>query len=280
MKKTIKHILILAIFCISLSLSAFNDGFVFGMKAHFSGSATEPHISKEELAKMGSTSFTGNVGFIIQGGMDFTYIFDSKKYFNMESNDIFGGLGFGGYIEIGQGYIGQVSGAPAPINKVFVNVFFTPVVHFGTTLKTYLLSNRFVLGLGLGGRMIADPTPMFEQYSADDRDEKDKDVHSKVDTLIVTSDMMKKMNPFAFQMKGSLEYIQPVLDRLEFVLGGFMAYNIYKPGYVSMPPELEKMAKDGVGFDAKNTKLNSFYLNSFDFGVTLGINFKVTPWKS
>ncbi len=250
-------------------LFAFDEGLVLGMKARFAGSATDPHISSEELAMMKALYLKGNVGFIIHGGVDLTYIFNSEKYFGFEDNKIFGGLGAGGYLQIGQGFSGQVSGSDA--GDVFVNVFFTPVVHFGASLKTYLLSNRLVIGFDLGTRLIADPTPMYDMYTS-----VPDDIPSEVGTIIVTQDMMEKMNPWGVEASASIEYIQPVFNTTELVLGGFISYCIYKPGYISMPPSLKKAA-ESQNFYPEKTPLDTFFLNSLDFGVTLGFNFKVNP---
>ncbi len=265
-----KYYLTMFLVFLNIPVFAFDDGFVLGLKAHFSGAATRPHISEGDLEVMGATYMDGNVGFIIQGGADLTYIFDSQEYFGFQDNKIFGGLGWGAYLEIGQGYSGQVSGSEG-VGDVFMNVFFTPVVHLGTTLKTYLLSNRLVLGFGIGGRLIADPTPTYDMYSS-----VPKVIPSDVGTIIVTDEMVKKMNPWGAELRFSLEYIQPVLDTMELVLGAYTSYCIYKPGYISMPEKLKTEAKKN-GFDADNTKLDSFFLNSFDFGVSIGLNFKVNP---
>ncbi len=256
----------------STILFAFDNGFVLGLKANFSGSITDPHISKEDTKTMGADYLKGGVGFIVTGELDLTYIFDAKKYFNRADIKKFGGLGLGFYIGVGQGFSGQESGIPEA--SVFVNVYFTPVIHFGTSLKTYLASNRFILGCSLGGRLIADPTPTYDMYNSNPDLLKDID---GTGTMIVTKDMMKKMNPLGFTFKGFMEYVQPVMSTTELVLGAYTSYCVYKPGYVSMPEALAKTAKESVGFDANNTKLKSFFLNSFDFGLTLGINFKVNP---
>lgn len=270
MKKIKLNILLAVLFLSSLPVFAFDDGFVLGMKVLFSGSATRPHISNADLKTMGADFLKGNVGFITSGEFDLTYIFDAKKYFNLTDTKSFGGLGFQTFIGIGQGFSGQISGM-GPIS-VFVNVYYTPVVTCGFGLKGYFLSNRMVVSLGLGTRIIADPTPNYDMYNSDPATLKGVD---GVGTMIVTKDMMKKMNAFGFLTKFNIEYVQPILNTTEMVLGAFCSYCVYKPKYVAMPPALEDAAK-ATNFDAKNTPLKSFYLNSLDFGVSLGFNFKVS----
>ncbi len=263
-------LLLAAFFLINTSLFAFDEGFVLGLKSHFLGSATDPYVNESDMALMGASYMEGNVGFIIQGGMDVSYIFDSKRYFGLKGTTVFGGLGLGGYIEIGEGYSGQVSGKEG-VGDVYVNVFFTPVVHLGTTLKAYFLSNKLVIGLGVGARLIADATPMYDMYSS-----VPTVIPSEVGTIIVTEKMRQQMNPWGGEIKISMEYIQPVLDTTEFVIGGYVSYCFYKPGYISMPPSLAAAAAlQNPPFYPEDQKLDSFFLNNSDFGVTLGINFKM-----
>lgn len=262
------------ILCLSsLPIFAFDEGFVLGMKVLFSGSATRPHINDADLEEMGASFLKGSVGFITSGEFDLTYIFGAKKYFNLTDIKKFGGLGFQTFLGIGQGFSGQVSGMDDI--SVFVNVYYTPVVTCGLGLKGYFLSNRMVVSLGLGTRIIADPTPNYDMYNSAPNDPHLQDVDG-VGTMIVTKDMMQKMNAFGFLTKVNIEYVQPILNTTEMVLGAFCSYCIYTPKYIAMPPALEEAAKV-QDFDAKNTPLKSFYLNSLDFGVSLGFNFKVNP---
>ena len=59
-----------------------------------------------------------------------------------------------------------------------------------------------------------------------------------------------------------------------------MSYTIYKPGYVALPKKIAKAAVENgklkkINVDFENHKLKSFYMNNFDFGVSLGLSFTV-----
>ncbi len=274
---------------LSLSVFAFEDGFTLGLKANFSGSYTDPHINKEDKAYLGAQFMKGMLGFVMNGDLELTYIFDSKKYFKYENNNIFGGLGLGFNFGIGQGGSGQISGQHDDgLDKdieVYCRVFMTPVLNFGTSLKTYLLKNRLVLGFTIGGKMPLDPHPTYELYSNLSTDElkallsasgNHVDFRGDVGTLIVPAEMMKKINPLGCVLKGSIEYNQPMIDTMQVIFGAYIQYHIYKPGYVTMPKKVEEAAKfknPEVNFSEHPIK--SFYMNSIDFGVNLGLLFKV-----
>lgn len=265
MKRLFSFILFLYL---SFSLSAFDSGVILGLKAFFSGSKTSPHISSSDLSKMGASFLNGNVGFVMSGELDITYVFDSKNYFKMQNNNIFGGLGLQFFVGVGQGFSGQVSGMDKM--SVFVNVYYKPVATFGVGLKGYFLYNRLILGLSLGSRVIADPKPSYDMYNNAGLKEMDG-----FGTMIVTDEMVKKMNAFGFLSKLNIEYIQPILETTELTLGAYISYIVYKPKYVTMPAVLADAAKQATGFDAMSTPMKSFYLNSLDFGISLGLNFKV-----
>ena len=108
------------------------------------------------------------------------------------------------------------------------------------------------------------------------------DFSNETGTLLITDDQIKKINPVGFIMKGYIEYNQPFLDNMEIVLGIFLSYAVYRPKYVTMPQKLITAAhanakrKDPHSkLNLLNTPINSLYLNSLDFGVTLGLTFKV-----
>lgn len=264
------------LFLFLFSLNAFDSGLVLGLRAYFSGSKTDPHISQTDLDKMGASFLLGNVGFVMSGEFDLCYIFDGKKYFSLDSSKIFGGLGLQFFLGVGQGFSGQISGmvSGADAVRVFVNVYYTPVVTAGVGLKSYLLSNRLILDVALGTRVIADPTPSYDMYNDDPQTLPTID---GVGTMIVTDEMIKKMNAFGFLSRFSMEYVQPIINTTELVLGAYFSYCIYKPKYITMPNVLADLAKKTTNFDAMKTPLPSFYLNSLDFGLSLGINFKVNP---
>ena len=91
--------------------------------------------------------------------------------------------------------------------------------------------------------------------------------------------MISNMNPVMFSMKLLLEYNQPVNDRVEVILGAYTRFNIYTPKYVTMPSSLldimnQALEKDGRPAFSTETPLPSYYINSLDFGLTLGLAFK------
>lgn len=272
MKRTIifANILISMFF---LNVHAHDNGFVLNLKANFSGSQTLPSISAAELEMMGASYMRGMMGFIIDGEAEFGYIFGAEEYFNKVNNDVFGGIGVFVTIGVGQGYAGQVSGSVVGDETidVFFNAFYTPVISFSAGTKLYLFKNRMALGVNVGGKMIADMAPTYEFYA---NPEVEGILEKEVGTLIVTEDMIKKMNPFMLTFKASVEYFQPIVERVELILGGYASYSLYAPGYITMPPSLAAAAA-GQGFDSANTPLPSFRIDSLDFGLTLGLSFKV-----
>lgn len=189
---------------------------------------------------------------------------------------VLSGVGVFGMLGVGQGYAGQISGAHVELSggesvdaDVFFNVYYTPVVSFGAVGKLYFLQNRLAVGIGLGGRLIADMTPNYEFYSTI------PDVLPlEVGTIIVSDWMIKNMNPLMFNAKASVEYNQPILDRMELILGGFVGCDIFKPKYITMPEKLAKLSTDVYGFDPQE-QLKSFYLNSLNYGVIIGLGFKI-----
>ena len=59
-----------------------------------------------------------------------------------------------------------------------------------------------------------------------------------------------------------------------------MSYSIYKPGYVALPKKIEDAAiingeKNGVGVNFARDPIKSFFMNNLDFGISLGLLFKV-----
>lgn len=116
--------------------------------------------------------------------------------------------------------------------------------------------------------MIADMSPDYLVYSTDS-----DAVPTEVGQIIVTQEMMKKMNPLMFSMKGMIEYNIPVLDTTDIVLGWYTRYNIYRPKYLTAPASLAKKAKDGGGDITQ--PFPDYWLNSLDFGLNLGFAFKL-----
>lgn len=283
-----------ALLCIvaAVPLFAFNSGFTLGLKANLTGSLTQPKISKADLAYLGGDGMKGTLGYITTGEVDLTYVFDSVRYFRLQDNSIFGGLGWTFALGLGQGFSGQVSGQYNDVLKkridVFCRIHMTPVMTFTTGVRSYFLRNRLALGMNTGIRMPLDPQPTYELYTNLTPEEVEKlkkehlDFSSETGTLLITQKQMKKINPVGFTFKGFMEYNQPFLSNMEIVLGGFLAYTIYKPNYITMPQKLIDAAKTSgrtkdppVDVDVENTPIKSFYMNSLDFGVTVGLAFRV-----
>ena len=288
-KKTVAVVL----FAIAaIHLYAFNSGFTLGLKANLTGSLTDPRINKKDMDYLGGDGMKGTVGYITTGEADLTYIFDSVRFFHLEDNDVFGGLGLSFALGLGQGFSGQISGQYNDTLKkridVFCRVHMTPVMTFTTGVRSYFLRNRLALGVNTGIKMPLDPHPTYELYTNLTPEEvaqlkkEGMDFSSETGTLLITQEQMKKINPVGFTFKGFVEYNQPFLSNMEIVLGGFLSYTVYKPKYVTMPQKLIDAAKAGgklknppVDVDIVNHPINSFYMNSLDFGVTVGLTFKV-----
>lgn len=289
-----KFILLVMFVFVSFSAFAFEKGFTLGLKANFSGSFTDPHINEADKRYLGADFMRGMVGFIMNGDAELTYIFDSIRYFNYTNNKIFGGLGLGFNLGIGQGFSGQISGSKQQTFKgsgganykkdieIYARVYMMPVLQFGTTLKTLLLKNRLVLGFGIGGKLLADPQPIYELYSNLNDYEIDQlkangiDFSSERGTLYVSETMMTKMNPLGVSLKGSMEYNQPIISTMGLIIGGYLSYSIYKPGYVAMPKKIEDAArKQNANVNFQRDPIKSFFMNTLDFGVSLGLLFKV-----
>ena len=269
-------------------LFAFNSGFTLGLKANLTGSLTLPRISKADLAYLGGDGMRGTLGYITTGEADLTYLFDSVRYFRLQDNSVFGGLGWTFALGMGQGFSGQISGQYNEALKkridVFVRIHMTPVMTFTTGLRSYFLRNRLALGVNTGIRMPLDPQPIYELYTNLSPEEVKQlknatqgklDFSNETGTLLITQEQMKKINPVGFTFKGYIEYNQPFITQMELVLGAFLSYTVYKPKYITMPQKLVNAAKLNNPAVDINRPLNSFYMNSFDFGMNIGLAFKV-----
>ena len=296
--KPIKKIIFLVMFVfVSFSAFAFNEGFTLGLRANFSGSYTDPYINEADKKYLGAAFMKGMAGFIMNGEAELTYIFDSVRYFNY-TNNIFGGLGLAFNLGVGQGFSGQISGTKQqsftgadgkPYKKdieVYCRVYMTPVITFGTGLKTLLLKNRLVLGFGIGGKLLADPQPTYELYTNLNDEElaalkkTNIDFSSETGTLYISESMMKIMNPLSLLLKLSIEYNQPIISTMGLTMGGYLSYSIYKPGYVALPKKVEQAAigngqQNGVDVNFARDPIKSFFMNNLDFGISLGLLFKV-----
>ena len=275
-----KAVAVVLLTVIAIHLYAFDSGFTLGLKANFSGSYTDPHIGKKDMEYLGAQFMRGMVGFVMSGEAELAYAFDAVRYFNCQTNDVFSGLGLAFNLGVGQGFSGQISGSNGV--EVYCRVYMTPIVTFGTAVKAMFFQNRVALGFGLGGKMLADPQPTYELYTnlnekqLKELKQEGADFYPETGTLYIPKSMMKKMNPLGLTLKTSIEYNQPVISRMDLTVGAYMSYTIYKPGYVSLPRKLMENAKKvNPKIDFEKDKLKSFYMNNFDFGISLGLLFKV-----
>lgn len=274
-----RKFLVVMLFMITSILYSFEEGFIWGLRANFNGSLTLPSISQEDLNKMGASFVKGSVGYTMDGEAELGYLFGAERWFGKEKSDFskFSGMSLYFSIGVGSGFSGMVSGGTykgiSP--TIFININYAPVISFGIGSKLYLLESRMAIGLQLGGKLIADTSPEYLAYS--DQAINLSDIKfPEMGEIVVTDFMKKNMNPVMFSLKLMLEYNQPINDRVEVVLGIYTRFNIYKPKYITMPDSLLKLIKEGAqkpNFSAE-TPMPSFYLNSFDFGVTLGLQFR------
>ncbi|WP_157152843.1 hypothetical protein [Brachyspira murdochii] len=265
MKKLFIYIFISASFSLAYG---FEDGFIWALKANFNGTATLPSISSSDLKKLGATYMKGGVGYTMDGEAELGYLFGSEKWFGGLDPAKFSGMSLYGSLGVGSGFAGQISGNG--LADMYINVSYAPVISFGVGTKAYFLNSRLALGLQLGGKIIADLSPEYLAYCSDN-----SILAPEVGEIIVSDFMIKNMNPVMFSIKFMIEYNQPINDRVEVILGAYTRFNVYSPGYITMPDSLytlmEPVKEDGFTLE---TPLKSYYINSLDFGITLGLAFK------
>lgn len=276
-----RKFLVVMLFMITSILYSFEEGFIWGLRANFNGSLTLPSISQEDLDKMRAASMKGAVGYTMDGEAELGYLFGAERWFGKEKSDFskFSGMSLYVSIGVGTGFSGMVSGntiGGATVN-VFMNVNYKPVISFGIGSKLYLLESRMAIGLQLGGKVIADTSPEYLAYS--DSDSTFASLTPPVTLpemgeLIVTDFMKKNMNPVMFSIKLMLEYNQPINDRVEVVLGIYTRFNIYKPKYITMPTSLLGVIQGIRPSFTAETPMPTYYINSLDFGLTLGLQFR------
>ena len=276
-----RKFLVVMLFMTTSILYSFEEGFIWGLRANFNGSLTLPSISQEDLDKMGAASMKGAVGYTMDGEAELGYLFGAERWFGKEKSDFskFSGISLYVSIGVGTGFSGMVSGntiGGATVN-VFMNVNYKPVISFGIGSKLYLLESRMAIGLQLGGKLIADTSPEYLAYS--DSDSTFASLTPPVTLpemgeLIVTDFMKKNMNPVMFSIKLMLEYNQPINDRVEVVLGIYTRFNIYKPKYITMPTSLLGVIQGIRPSFTAETPMPTYYINSLDFGLTLGLQFR------
>ena len=268
-----KFLAIIISIIVSLNLYGFEEGFIWGLRANFNGSATLPSISQEDLNKLGAAYMKGSVGYTMDGEAELGYLFGVDRWFGGKKSDFskFSGMSLYTSIGVGSGFAGEVAGntVDAVTANMFVNIQYAPVISFGIGSKLYLLESRLALGLQLGIKVIADTSPEYLAYSDTDLSSLKVDL-PEMGEIIVTDFMKKNMNPVMFSIKLMLEYNQPINDRVEVILGIYGRFNIYKPKYLTMPDSLLTLLPNFT----TETPMPSFYLNSIDFGLSLGLQFR------
>lgn len=273
--------LLLSLFS-AMNLSAFEEGFIWGIKANAFGGVTMPAINQDDLDKMGADFMKGGMGLFFDGEIDLGYVFGTERWFPKVHGKTFSGVSVYASLGIGSGGVNEIAGknVNGEVVSMFVNVDYAPVLTLGAGVKAYFLENKVSTGLWLGTKIIADMSPSYLAYSDDPTL-----IPPEVGEIIVTKNMIKNMNPFSFSMRGCFEYHQPVNHYVRLTLGVFGRFNIYTPKYITMPKSLMAMmnsdlkAQGKPEFDAENTPLKSFFLNSLDFGVTVGFTFRGSVYK-
>ena len=283
-----KFLAIIISIIVSLNLYGFEEGFIWGLRANFNGSATLPSISQEDLNKLGAAYMKGSVGYTMDGEAELGYLFGVDRWFGGKKSDFskFSGMSLYTSIGVGSGFAGEVAGntVDAVTANMFVNIQYAPVISFGIGSKLYLLESRLALGIQLGIKVIADTSPEYLAYSDKDLSNLPASLGGPLDLpemgeIVVTDFMKKNMNPVMFTIKLMLEYNQPINDRVEVILGIYGRFNIYKPKYLTMPDSLLKLLNavkqnQGLTEFTTETPMSSFYLNSIDFGLSLGLQFR------
>ena len=284
MKKIL--IFISIIFVSFTNLYSFTNGFIWAVKFNFNGSATIPSINQGDLNKMGIEYFKGSVGYSLNGELELGYLFGSEKWFNMD-NKKFSGMSLFGYLGIGTGYLGQsFSGTFKNTTEkanIFVNLNYTPILDFGIGTKVHLLEDKLLLGLSIGGKFIIDSSP--ESYIYSDNNDAvvngtDKHPNGNVNLpilskLIMSQHLNNSFNRLMLSIKLTMEYNQPISERVSLLIGFYTRFNIYNPQYLVMTKDIEKIIQSYIG--GKNftleTKLPSYFINSLDFGISMGFAF-------
>ncbi|WP_297296383.1 hypothetical protein [uncultured Brachyspira sp.] len=273
MKKILIYLLLLSSFSAAYG---FEEGFIWALKANFNGTATMPSISQEDLDKIGAAFMKGSVGYTMDGEAELGYLFGSQRWFGGLDPAKFSGMSLFGSIGVGNGFAGQVAGntIDGVSADMYINVSYAPVISFGIGTKAYFLNSRLALGLHIGGKLIADLSPEYLAYCNNS-----EIMSPEIGEIIVTDFMIKNMNPVMFSIKFMIEYNQPINDRVEVILGAYTRFNIYSPKYITMPDSLLNLMNAGLSqlnrpaFDP-TTQLKSYYINSLDFGLTIGLAFK------
>lgn len=259
-------------------LAALGSGWQLNLRGCAGGSLTLPSISQSDLNELSANSLSGLLGYGYGGEVLAGYVWDTADVFGLAETHVFSGIGVFGGIGIAQGYAGQIAGANVQVGSseeqvdVYMNIYYSPVVSFSVAGRAYFFDNRLAAGVSLGMSIITDTSPQYEMYSSNA-----DAIPAEVGTILVDGDMMRTMNPVMGSIKLEIEYNAPVISTLSLVLGGYGAFNIYSPRYITMPQTLVSALQEyqdwkGVAvFNPKTTPLSSYFINSFDFGVTIGL---------
>ncbi len=268
-------VLLMVLFFIPALLHGFESGFNLQLRSQFAGGLTLPKISDESLEYLNSraTGMTGNMSNLLMGGeVEVGYIFRSDDFFTFKKASPFSGAGVFLYLGFSQGNTSQIITAEESGEEfdIFVSVDYLPVINFGVTGKAYFFDNKLSVGLSIGGRMIADMTPEYLCYSTEP-----DIIDTEVGTVIVSEEIREKANPFMLSARLNFEYNIFILPTTELVLGAFVDYSFFKPKFLTIPPSLLDMAlADNPDFDP-NREFPDYRLDSLEFGVTLGLAFKL-----
>ncbi len=283
--RNIKKVILIVVALSALSSAySFDKGWVFGLRADFGGALTLPSISESTLKYMNplATGMSGFLSGLLMGGeASVGYIFDSSESFGLAPDHAFSGVDVQGYVGVGMGNVSQKIAAESggqPLD-IFIIVDYTPVVNFGVKSHALFFDNRLSVGLGIGGKAILDYTPQYLVYST-----VPAIIPTEIGTVIVPDDLLTKMNPLSFSGRFELGYAIPILPTTEFLLGFYTQYNLFSPGYLTVPPSLEAIAQnnrpgvvenpDAPLLDFKQP-FDDYWINSLDFGINIGIALKL-----
>lgn len=269
-----------------LNLYSFTNGFIWAVKFNFNGSATIPSINQGDLNKMGIEYFKGSVGYSLNGELELGYLFGSERWFNMD-NKKFSGMSLFGYLGIGTGYLGQsFSGTFKNTTEkanIFVNLNYTPILDFGIGTKVHLLEDKLLLGLSIGGKFIIDSSPESYIYSDNPSivetatgDHPNGAVNLPIlSKLIMSKNLSQSLNRFMLSLKFTVEYNQAINEKVSLLLGLYTRFNMYNPKYLVMTDDIEKIIQSYTGGEnfTLETKLPSYFINSLDFGASIGFAF-------
>ncbi len=276
-----KIILFLIIIHISTLLFSIEKGWTLNVRADVGGTLSTPSVSDETLQYLNplATEMSGFLSGLLFGGeVSVGYVFDTSDVFNSTA---FTGIYVQGFAGVGMGNMSQKISAEQggiPID-IYMIVDYSPVVNFGVKAHGLFFDNKLYAGIGIGGKALLDYTPQYTLYSSEP-----SVVETEVGIVSVSDELLEKMNPLAFSTRVEFGYIIPMIPTMDFLIGFYTQLNLYRPGYISMPPSLEESAQTNrPGADEIppsplldfTQPFDDYWLNSVDFGINLGIAFKL-----